>query len=561
MNDDRLSLTLLEAHDAFEARHIGPDDDDRAAMLDVVGAKSVDELLDRAVPASIRDDELPLPPPATEAEVLARLREMAERNEVSTSLIGTGYYGTITPPVILRNVLENPAWYTAYTPYQPEISQGRLEALLNFQTVVTDLTGLGIANASMLDEATAAAEAMAMCRRLSNHPGTIFFADADTHPQTLAVLATRAEPVGIELVVGDIETDLDAGAAFGVLVSQPGSSGRLRSPAALSAVAHRVHDAGALVVAATDLLALLLIAPPGSWGADIAVGSAQRFGVPMGFGGPHAGFLAAREEFARSLPGRLVGVSTDTAGRPALRLALQTREQHIRREKATSNICTAQVLLANMAGLYAVWHGPDGLTRIAERVHRLTSILAAGLRAGGVAVEADTWFDTLTVRVPGWAAEVVAEAFNRGIDLRKVDADTIGISLDETTTRATIVDVWSAFGVSAIIAELDVTAPDGIPADERRTGETLTHAVFHRYHSEHEMLRYLRRLADRDLALDRTMIPLGSCTMKLNASAEMIPVTWPELAHIHPFAPPERTRGYAALIDELEDMLVAITGY
>jgi glycine dehydrogenase len=561
MTDDRPSLTVLEAHDAFEARHIGPDDDDRAAMLDVVGAKSVDELLDRAVPASIRDDELPLPPPATEAEVLARLRELAGRNQVSTALIGTGYYGTITPPVILRNVLENPAWYTAYTPYQPEISQGRLEALLNFQTVVTDLTGLGIANASMLDEATAAAEAMAMCRRLSNHPGTVFFADADTHPQTLAVLATRAEPVGIELVVGDIETDLDPGTAFGVLVSQPGSSGRLRSPATLGAIAQQVHEAGGLVAAATDLLALLLIAPPASWGADIAVGSAQRFGVPMGFGGPHAGFLATREEYARSLPGRLVGVSTDTAGRPALRLALQTREQHIRREKATSNICTAQVLLANMAGLYAVWHGPDGLARIAERVHRLTSVLAAGLRAGGVAVETDTWFDTITVRVPGRAGAVMAAAFGRGIDLRLVDADTIGISLDETTTRATVVDLWSAFGVGATIAELDATAPDGIPADQRRTGEVLTHAVFHRYHSEHEMLRYLRRLADRDLALDRTMIPLGSCTMKLNASAEMIPVTWPELAHIHPFAPPERTRGYAAVIDELEDMLVGITGY
>ncbi len=561
MNDDRPSLTVLEAHDAFEGCHIGPDDDDRAAMLRVVGAASLDDLLDRTVPASIRDDELPLPPPANEAEVLGRLRQLADRNQASTSLIGTGYYGTITPPVILRNVLENPAWYTAYTPYQPEISQGRLEALLNFQTVVTDLTGLGIANASMLDEATAAAEAMAMCRRLSKHPGGVFFADADTHPQTLAVLATRAEPVGIELVIGDVEAELDPGTAFGVLVSQPASSGRLRAPERLRAITERVHDAGGLVVAATDLLALLLIAPPAEWGADIAVGSAQRFGVPMGFGGPHAGFLATREEYARSLPGRLVGVSTDTAGRPALRLALQTREQHIRREKATSNICTAQVLLANMAGLYAVWHGPDGLARIAERVHRLTSILAAGLRAGGVAAVHDTWFDTLTVRVPGGAAEVVSTAFARGIDLRLVDADTIGVSLDETTTRATVVDVWSAFGVNATLADLDATAPDGIPADIRRTGEVLTHAVFHRYRSEHEMLRYLRRLADRDLALDRTMIPLGSCTMKLNSTAEMIPVTWPEFAHVHPFAPPERTRGYATLIDELEDMLVAITGY
>jgi glycine dehydrogenase len=561
MLDDRTRLTTLEDHAAFERRHIGPDDAERAAMLEVVGAPSVDALLERAVPASIRDDELPLGPPATEAEILGRLRELAGRNQVSTSLIGTGYYGTITPPVILRNVLENPAWYTAYTPYQPEISQGRLEALLNFQTVVTDLTGLGIANASMLDEATAAAEAMAMARRLSKHPGRIFFADADTHPQTLAVLATRAEPVGIELAVGDVDTDLDPATAFGVLVSQPGSSGRLRATDALAALTERVHTAGGLVVAATDVLALLLVASPATWGADIAVGSAQRFGVPMGFGGPHAAFLAAREDFARSLPGRLVGVSTDTAGRPALRLALQTREQHIRREKATSNICTAQVLLANMAGLYAVWHGPDGLARIAERVHRLTSILAAGLRSGGVRLVHDTWFDTLTVRIPGRAGDVVAAAFARGIDLRRVDADTVGLSLDETTTRATLVDLWSVFGVEATVAELDVTALDGIPRPDRRQDEVLTHAVFHRYHGEHEMLRYLRRLADRDLALDRTMIPLGSCTMKLNATAEMIPVTWPELAHIHPFAPAERTRGYAALIDELEDMLVAITGY
>ena len=558
---DRPSLTTLEDHDAFERRHIGPDDADRTAMLDVVGAASVEALLQRAVPASIRDDELPIGPPATEAEVLGRMRELANRNQVSTSLIGTGYYGTITPPVILRNVLENPAWYTAYTPYQPEISQGRLEALLNFQTVVTDLTGLGIANASMLDEATAAAEAMAMCRRLSRHPGAVFFADADTHPQTLAVLATRAEPVGIELVVGDIDTELDPATAFGVLVSQPGSSGRLLPAAALAAVTERMHAAGGLVVTATDLLALMLLASPGSWGADIAVGSAQRFGVPMGFGGPHAAFLATREEFARSLPGRLVGLSTDTAGRPALRLALQTREQHIRREKATSNICTAQVLLANMAGLYAVWHGPDGLARIAERVHRLTSILAAGLRAGGVDVVHDTWFDTLTVQLPGRAAAVVAAAFARGIDLRPIDADTVGLSLDETTTRTTVAELWSIFGVRATVVDLDRAAPDGVPVAERRTDELLTHAVFHRYHSEHEMLRYLRRLADRDLALDRTMIPLGSCTMKLNATAEMIPVTWPELAHIHPFAPAERTRGYAELIDELEEMLVAITGY
>ncbi len=561
MPDERPSLSALEAHDEFVGRHVGPDGDDVAAMLDVVGAASLDELLDRAVPKAIRDDELPLAPAASEAEVLARLRAIAGRNEVTTSLIGMGYYGTVTPPVVLRNVLENPAWYTAYTPYQPEISQGRLEALLNFQTVVTDLTGLDIANASLLDEGTAAAEAMAMCRRLSRHAGDVFFVDADTHPQTIAVVATRAEPIGIRLVVGDVERDLDPDVAFGVLVSQPGSSGRVRSNAVLREVAERVHGAGGLVVAASDLLALLLLAAPGEWGADIAVGSAQRFGVPMGFGGPHAAFLSTRDAFARSLPGRLVGVSTDTAGRPALRLALQTREQHIRREKATSNICTAQVLLANMAGLYAVWHGPDGLARIAERVHRLTSILAAGLVAGRLELVNATWFDTLTVRVPGRAGAVLAAAGERGIDLRSVDADTVGISLDETTTRAVVADVWAAFGVAASVTELDGAAADGIAAADRRRGEVLTHPVFERYHSEHEMLRYLRRLADRDLALDRTMIPLGSCTMKLNAAAEMIPVTWPELAQIHPFAPAEGTRGYAELVDQLEDMLVAVTGY
>ncbi len=557
----RPSLTSLEHHDEFVGRHLGLTDADREVMLGVVGAASVDALLDRAVPASIRFDDVALPPPASEVEVLRRLRELAGRNEVPTAMIGMGYHGTITPPVILRNVLENPAWYTAYTPYQPEISQGRLEALLNFQTMVADLTGLDLANASMLDEATAAAEAMSMCRRLSRHPGDVFFVDADTHPQTIAVLRTRAEPVGIRLVVGDLDADLDPAVAFGVLVSQPGSSGRLRPVGGLEALAARVHGAGGLVVAAADLLSLVLLVAPGTWGADIAVGSAQRFGVPMGFGGPHAAFLATRDSSARALPGRLVGVSTDRAGRPALRLALQTREQHIRREKATSNICTAQVLLANIAGLYAVWHGPDGLARIAERVQRLTSVLAAGLREGGIEVVGDTWFDTLTVRVPGGAAEVLAAAQARHIELRPVDPDTVGISLDETTTRAVVAELWAVFGVAATIEVLDAAAPDGIPLELRRTDEFLTHSVFHRYRSEHEMLRYLRRLADRDLALDRTMIPLGSCTMKLNATAEMIPITWPELAHIHPFAPESTTRGYLAMIDELEAMLVAITGY
>jgi glycine dehydrogenase len=555
-------LAELEAHDEFVARHIGPDDADRDAMLAVVGARSLDELLARAVPASIANHEpLALPPAASEREALRRLEEIASRNRVMTSLIGMGYYGTITPPVILRNVLENPAWYTAYTPYQPEISQGRLEALLNFQTMAADLAGLDLANASLLDEATAAAEAMAMSRRLSRNASDVFFVDADTHPQTIAVLKTRAEPLGIDVVVGDLDTDLDAAGVFGALVSQPGSSGRLRSAAGLAAVAGAVHAHDGLVVAATDLLALVLIEPPGAWGADIAVGSAQRFGVPMGYGGPHAAFLATREAFARSLPGRLVGVSADAAGRPALRLALQTREQHIRREKATSNICTAQVLLANIAGLYATWHGPDGLARIAGRVHRLTSILAAGLRAGGVDVVNDAWFDTLTVRVPGGAAALVAAAAARGLNIRHVDADTVGVALDETTTRAVVEEVWAAFDAGASVEDLDAQAPDGIPADQRRSEPILTHDVFQRYHSEHEMLRYLRRLADRDLALDRSMIPLGSCTMKLNATAEMIPVTWPGFAHIHPYAPSDQTAGYAQLVHELEAMLLAITGY
>jgi glycine dehydrogenase len=433
--------------------------------------------------------------------------------------------------------------------------------LLNFQTMVAELTGLELANASLLDEASAAAEAMTMARRLSRSSAGAFFVDADTHPQTLAVIATRAEPLGIELVVGDPLTDCDPGAVFGVLVSQPGSSGRLRRAADLRGLAQRAHDAGALLVAAVDPLSLVVVAPPGAWGADIAVGSAQRFGVPMAGGGPHAAFLATRETNSRALPGRLVGVSTDRAGRPALRLALQTREQHIRREKATSNICTAQVLLANMAGFYAVWHGAHGLARIAERVHRLASVLAAGLRAAGVEVANDAWFDTLTVRVAGRAGEVLAAARRRGVNLRAVDADTVGISVDETTTAGVVTAVWQALGVDASVTELDGVAPDGIPHGERRNGPALTHEVFQRYHTEHEMLRYLRRLADRDLALDRTMIPLGSCTMKLNAAAEMIPVTWPQWAAIHPFAPADQTEGYEQLVTELEAMLAVITGY
>ncbi len=469
-----------------------------------------------------------------------------------------GFTGTVMPAVIRRNVLENPAWYTSYTPYQPEISQGRLEALLNFQTMVADLTGLDLANASLLDEATAAAEAMSMAHRVTRSESSRFFVHDDTHPQTIAVMATRAEPVGIELVVGPLD-EFDPHGCFGALFSYPTSTGAIvdwRSPIA------ELQAAGGVAVVATDLLACVLLLSPGELGADIAVGSAQRFGVPMGFGGPHAAFLATRERYARSLPGRLVGVSTDTAGRPALRLALQTREQHIRRERATSNICTAQALLANLAAFYAIWHGPEGLRRIAERVHRLTSVLAAGLRAGGVELVHDSWFDTLRVRVPGQAEAVHTRARGLGIDLRDLGPDEVGLTLDETVRVDDVSTVWAAFGLApGDPRELDPHAPDGVASQWRRADEILTHAVFHRYRTEHEMLRYLRRLADADLALDRTMIPLGSCTMKLNATTEMEPITWPAFADVHPFAPDDETEGYRQLIGELEQMLVAITGY
>ena len=525
-------------------------------MLDALGLDSIDDLIDATVPASIRmSGALEMADGVSVSAALAELKALADRNVVRTSLIGMGYHGTFTPPVILRNVLENPAWYTAYTPYQPEISQGRLEALLNFQTMVADLTGFEIANASLLDEATAAAEAMTMIRRLSKHDGHTFFVHEDTHPQTLAVLATRAKPIGIELEIGDAG-HFDATRCFGALISVPGSGGELHD---LAATIEAAHAHGGLVAAATDLLACVLLTPPGQRGFDIAIGSSQRFGVPMGFGGPHAAFIATNEAHARALPGRLVGVSTDTAGRPALRLALQTREQHIRREKATSNICTAQVLLANIAGLYAAWHGPQGLTRISELVHRLTSITVAGLRAGGVSVVNETWFDTIQCRVAS-ANATASAARDAGLALRVVDDTTVGLSFDETCSPETVQAVWSVFGCqSAIDDHLD--AADGIPPEQRRVDEILTHSVFNRYHSEHEMLRYLRRLADKDLALDRTMIPLGSCTMKLNATVEMIPITWPEFANIHPFADDGDTEGYRAMIAQLEAMLVAITGY
>lgn len=563
MTDRRISLAELEAGVPFARRHIGPDAEARAKMLAQVGYGSLDELTDAAVPDTIRSAEaLRLPAARTEADVLAELRALADRNQVLAPMIGLGYHGTFTPPVILRNVMENPAWYTAYTPYQPEISQGRLEALLNFQTVVADLTGLPTSGASLLDESTAAAEAMALSRRVGKVKDGVFLVDADTFPQTLAVIGTRAEPTGVEVVVADLSDGIPAEVAergvFGVLLQYPGASGAVRD---LRPVVERAHELGAVVTVAADLLALTLLTSPGALGADIAVGTTQRFGVPMGFGGPHAGYMAVRDSYARNLPGRLVGVSVDADGDKAYRLALQTREQHIRREKATSNICTAQVLLAVMAGMYAVYHGPDGLKGIARRTHRYAAVLAAGLRAAGVEITHGEFFDTLTARVPGRAAEVVAAARGAGVNLRLTDADHVGIACDETTGREQLTAVLAAFGARADIDALDAATEDALPAALLRTEPYLTHPVFHQHRSETAMLRYLRRLADRDYALDRGMIPLGSCTMKLNATTEMEPVTWPEFGALHPFAPAEQAEGYLALIHGLEDQLAELTGY
>jgi glycine dehydrogenase len=557
---DRPTLSELATGVPFSRRHIGPSVAEQQRMLDTIGQPSVDALLEAAVPEVIRSHErLALPDAATEPEAIAELRALAARNRPMTQMIGLGYHDTHTPPVVLRNVLENPAWYTAYTPYQPEISQGRLEALLNFQTMIADLTGLPIANASLLDEGTAAAEAMALTRRASKIKTNVFVVDADAHPQTIAVLETRAEPLGIELAVTDLAAGLPDGDFFGVLVQYPGSSGAVRDYAG---VVSAVHERGALVAVAADLLALTLLRPPGEAGADIAVGCAQRFGVPLGFGGPHAGYMAVRESLQRMLPGRLVGVSVAADGQPAYRLALQTREQHIRREKATSNICTAQVLLAVMASMYAVWHGPDGLRLIAQRAHRLATVLAAGLRTGGVGLVHEEFFDTVQARVPGRAAQIVAAAADGGVNLRLVDADTVAASCDEVTAIADLRVVWDAFGVTiGDVAGLDTATGDTLPDGLLRASEFLTHPVFHSHRSETAMLRYLRRLADYDVALDRAMIPLGSCTMKLNATTEMEPVTWPEFARIHPFAPAGQAQGYASLIADLERWLAEVTGY
>ncbi|HKW81080.1 MAG TPA: aminomethyl-transferring glycine dehydrogenase, partial [Casimicrobiaceae bacterium] len=558
----RLGLRELEQHRGFVDRHIGTSDADQAAMLEALGFASRDALIDAIVPAAIRSEEsLTLPAAKGEEEALEELRTLAAKNRVYTSYIGQGYYGTYTPGVILRNVLESPAWYTAYTPYQPEISQGRLEALVNFQTMVCDLTGMAIANASMLDEATAAAEAMTLCQRMGRSASTTIHVAADVMPQTIDVVRTRAQPLGITVGVGPADAAL-ATDCFAVLLQYPGADGDVRDYRALVAA---LHAKGTLVIVATDLLALTLLVPPGEWGADVVVGSSQRFGVPMGFGGPHAAFLATRDEFKRSLPGRLVGVSVDIHGNPAYRLALQTREQHIRREKATSNICTAQVLLAVIAGMYAVYHGPQGLATIAARVHRLAAVLRAGLSRLGLKTVNDTFFDTLTVATGARTAAIHELATAAHVNLRRIDGNDVGISLDETTTRDRVRLLWTVLAppgatppdFDAVEREVD----DNLPPQLVRSTRFLTHPTFNRYHSETGMLRYLRRLADKDLALDRSMIPLGSCTMKLNATLEMIPVTWREFAHVHPFAPANQTAGYREMIAGLERMLCAVTGY
>jgi glycine dehydrogenase len=558
---------VLEASDGFARRHIGPRDGEVAEMLRVIGVDSLDALIDATVPESIRNRErlelsgLSGSPPG-EFEVIARLRALAAENEIYRSCAGMGYSDTIVPPVIQRNILENPGWYTQYTPYQAEISQGRLEALLSFQTMVADLTALPLANASLLDEATAAAEAMAMCRSIVRGRGRGFFVADDCHPQTISVLRTRAASSGLELEVGPVDAiDFGARAPCGVLVQYPTTDGRIVD---YSALVERAHAAGALVVVAADILSLTLLVPPGEFGADIAVGSTQRFGVPMGFGGPHAAYLATRSEHARKIPGRLVGVSRDAHGKAAYRLAIQTREQHIRREKATSNICTAQVLLAIMAGLYAVYHGPDGLRRIARRVRGWTCVLAEGLRRMGHEVGHGPFFDTLRVTPAGLTAkEVITAALERRINLRDYGDETVGASFDETTTRDDVEKILEAFADGRPAPPLDemmAAAQNPLPAALERGSDFLTHPVFHAYHAEHEMLRYLHRLEARDLSLTTSMIPLGSCTMKLNATTQMLPVTWPEFARIHPYAPADQTRGYSALLQQLETWLAEITG-
>ncbi len=546
---------------SFQNRHIGPRSDDVVEMLSVVGVPSLDAMIDKAIPFDIRSNDWFSDCPRSEEDVLAELRKMASKNQIKKSLIGMGYNDTITPPVIMRNMLENPGWYTAYTPYQPEISQGRLEALLNFQQAVCDLTGMELANASLLDEATAGAEAMSMIRRICKHRANCFFVDHECFPQTIAVIKTRANALGIGVKVGNPLTELDPEKIFGVLLQYPGLSGSIND---FSAVVKRIHQAGGLVATAADPLSLVLLRPPGEWGADIVLGSTQRFGVPLGFGGPHAAYFATREKYKRFMPGRIIGVSIDQQGNKALRMALQTREQHIRREKATSNVCTAQVLLANIAGMYALWHGPIGLASIANRVLKLTSMLANGLSKLGFTVSNKNWFDTLVVETPS-ADDVHIRATASDFNLRRIDKNHIGLSLNETTTSDDVIDLLGIISGNInhgcdieILAKIEKT---GISKTLLRSSKILQHPVFNAFHSETGMMRYLRRLEDKDLALNRAMIPLGSCTMKLNAAIEMMPITWPEFSRIHPFAPLEQTKGYRELIDRLEKQLCDITGF
>ena len=559
MLQKKRTLADLQNSAEFIARHIGPSPEDQQQMLSLLGCSNLKQLTAQVVPKAIAMAEsLDIVDGCTEAQAVAELRVMASQNKVFKSFIGQGYYGTITPNIIQRNILENPAWYTAYTPYQPEISQGRLEALINFQTMISDLTGMEMSNSSMLDEGTAAAEAMALCQRMSKSKSLRFVVDSDCLPQTIEVIKTRADPMGIQVEIGD-PADF-SGEAFGMLVQYPGASGEVRD---YRDIINKVHEQKGLVVMAADILSLVMLQSPGSQGADVAIGSTQRFGVPLGFGGPHAGYMATRESFKRSLPGRLVGLSQDANGEPAYRLALQTREQHIRREKATSNICTAQVLLAVIASMYAVYHGPQGLQRIAQRVHLLTSVLAEGLRLNNLKTVNKTWFDTLTLNTGSRTRDIIQAAEKREINLRLIDADNIGISVDETTAVEDIMTLWDILlgDHSLNVDELAAELSDGLPDDLIRTDPFLTHETFNRYHSETEMLRYLRKLSDKDIALDRAMIPLGSCTMKLNATAEMLPISWPEFSNMHPFAPSNQTDGYRAMIEDLESMLCAATGY
>lgn len=557
------SLLELEKPDDFVRRHIGPGNSEIAEMLNAVGVDSLDALLDETVPRSIRyQGNLDLPDARSERQAISDLRHMMDRNRVFVSMIGTGYYGTVTPGVITRRILENPGWYTAYTPYQPEVSQGRLEALLNFQQMITDLTGMPLANASLLDEATAAAEAMAMAKRVTKSKSNLFAVDENCHPQTRAVVATRARSLGIDIITGDLASISTSEEVFAAIIQYPDTFGRIGD---LSGLISALHEQRALSIVATDLLALCLIKPPGEFGADIVIGSAQRFGVPMGYGGPHAAFLSTLDAHKRAMPGRLIGVSVDSQGRPALRMALQTREQHIRRDKATSNICTAQVLLAIIAAMYAIYHGPAGLKRIALRVHRLACILARGLEKLGLSILEPNYFDTIAVSLPGQAERLAARAREAGINLRVIDANRIGISLDETTRRSEIERLWSVFSSKApsllSIDELDSHKPAAIPNSLIRQSAYLSHPVFEMYHGETEMLRYLRRLQAKDIALDRSMIPLGSCTMKLNATTEMEAVTWRPVAHLHPFCPLDQAQGYQELFEDLEEWLAEITGF